>query len=244
MKPLINPAWRASHAHPALPKKGELHLWLISLELAEDDYLPLLSPDELGRRVCLLSQQEKRRFTLARGSMRAILSTYLGIKPQQLIFSYGEKGKPSLKINSGDLRFNLSHAGNLALLAITQGLSVGVDLEPITERAQARRIAQRIFEPAIVSSLSQLDNDEYPLHFLAEWTGLESRVKAMGKGVFSSADEVSGVESRNFQPEEGWIASVAMEQALPAAKNWLSFRFPHRKSDHATALQKAETLRI
>ena len=158
--------------------------------------------------------------------MRSILSNYLEIEPQQLIFSYGEKGKPFIDINSGNLQFNLSHAGDLALLAVTGGLSVGVDLEPITERTEARRIAQRIFEPAIATSLSQLGDDEFTLHFLAEWTRLESRVKAMGKGVFSSADEISGVESRNFQPEEGWIASVAMEQVLPEPQTWLSFCFP------------------
>lgn len=226
MNPLINPEWSLPHAQPALPNTGELHLWLIPLDLDENNCLALLSQDELQRRERLLSQQDRRRFTLARGSMRSILSNYLEIEPQQLMFSYGEKGKPFININPSNLQFNLTHAGDLALLAVTHGFSVGVDLEPITERREARRIAQRVFVPVIATSLSQLGDDEFTLHFLAEWTRLESRVKAMGKGVFSSADEISGIESRNFQPMAGWIASVAMEQALPEPEDWLGFCFP------------------
>lgn len=48
----------------------------------------------------------------------------------------GDAGKPALDPAAGlpDLRFNLSHSGDRALIAIAEGVELGVDLERITPK--------------------------------------------------------------------------------------------------------------
>ncbi len=53
-------------------------------------------------------------------ALRRILSGYLGCPPDEVRYSYGPQGKPSL-IDEGGLEFNMSHSGDLALYAVTRG---------------------------------------------------------------------------------------------------------------------------
>ena len=71
-----------------------------------------------------------------------------------MLFSYGPKGKPGLAPEflkavpqAGDLRFNLSHAGGLALYGFTRGRDIGVDIEQIRALEDAEQIARRFFAP-------------------------------------------------------------------------------------------------
>jgi 4'-phosphopantetheinyl transferase len=68
--------------------------------------------------------------------MRTILAAYLNTTPRELAFSYARKGKPELApdFSGARLRFNLAHSRDHALLAVTRGLSVGIDIEFIDSR--------------------------------------------------------------------------------------------------------------
>ena len=79
------------------------------------------------------SEQQRKRWIVARGLLRAILGGYLDMRPDRLQFCYGPNGKPARTRQLGGevFRFNLSHSYGLALYAVTQGREIGIDLERI-----------------------------------------------------------------------------------------------------------------
>jgi 4'-phosphopantetheinyl transferase len=80
--------------------------------------------------------------------MRTILAAYLNTTPGKIAFSYARKGKPELAphFSQTGLRFNLAHSRDHAFLAVTLGLSVGIDIEFI----DARRRVDEITLPVIL----------------------------------------------------------------------------------------------
>jgi len=77
--------------------------------------------------------------------------------------------------------FNLSHSGNLALIALAP-VPVGVDLERDTP-ADAQALAQAWLTPAEQARLACGDDD-----FLGLWTAREAVLKAMGTGLSGEPD--------------------------------------------------------
>lgn len=67
-------------------------------------------------------------------ALREVLARYLDEEPDAIELRAGEHGKPALADPSSPLRFNLSHSGDLALVAVTQGREVGVDIQKIKPR--------------------------------------------------------------------------------------------------------------
>lgn len=217
--------------HPVAPpfplQRDALHLWLIDLDQPEilRQAASRLSHDEQERAERIRSPQEQRRFILARSAMRSILAGYLDQPASEIPFRYGDKGKPAVALPGCQLEFNLSHAKAQALLAVTNGQPVGVDLEPLTARPGLRRIATRVFPANILDRLQPLVDEQYTDAFLKHWTALEARVKAGGEGVFSRSDKASDLIHRHFQPASGWIAAVAMAGGPPPPDRWSTYRF-------------------
>jgi len=79
------------------------------------------------------------------------------------------------------LHFNLSHSGDLALIALAP-VPVGVDLERDAP-ADAQALAQAWFTPAEQARLARGDDD-----FLSLWTAREAVLKAMGTGLSGEPD--------------------------------------------------------
>ena len=79
------------------------------------------------------------------------------------------------------LHFNLSHSGDLALIALAP-VPVGVDLERDTP-LDAQALAQAWFTPAEQGRLACGDDD-----FLSLWTAREAVLKAMGTGLSGEPD--------------------------------------------------------
>jgi phosphopantetheinyl transferase len=67
-------------------------------------------------------------------ALREVLSHYLDEAPASIALQTGVHGKPSLADSSSPLRFNLSHSGAVALVAVTRELEVGVDVQRIGSR--------------------------------------------------------------------------------------------------------------
>jgi 4'-phosphopantetheinyl transferase len=100
---------------------AEVQVWRADLDLPEAHVQWLeqtLAEDELDRARRLYFVQDRRRFTVARGLLRAILGLYLDTSPQRLCFRYNVYSKPFLPEN--EIRFNLSHSGSMALLTFAR----------------------------------------------------------------------------------------------------------------------------
>ena len=128
---------------------GWAHVFFLDLDLPAarlDALAALLSSDETARARRFRSPRDGQTFTAAHGQMRQVLSAYLGTPPAELHFAANAYGKPSLDPPSS-LAFNLSHSGSAALLAVTFGQEVGVDLERFNRPVDLANIARRFFSP-------------------------------------------------------------------------------------------------
>jgi hypothetical protein len=97
----------------------------------------------------------------------------------------GEDGKPRLALAPKRLSFNLSHSGDLALVAIAPGgVEVGVDLERLRPRRDLVRLADRRLPPADAAAVAAAPpGPEREAAFYAAWTRHEARVKCVGSGL-------------------------------------------------------------
>lgn len=167
---------------------NEVHVWRIDLDVSKsqlENLVVTLSSDELARANRFHFQEHCQRFIAGRGSLRNILSLYLGIEPQQVRFDYEPRGKPLLADTLADsgLLFNLSHSQSLALCAVNYTRKIGIDLEYIRSVSDLEALAQRFFLPReyeVVRSLSPHQQQEV---FFRYWTCKEAYLKATGDGI-------------------------------------------------------------
>jgi 4'-phosphopantetheinyl transferase len=110
--------------------KRNIHIWEINLQQPEQRIQQLsqyLDDREHQRAAKFINPLHRDRWTVARGSLRQILSHYVDLNPEQIVFSYGAQGKPA--IENHPLQFNLSHSHDRAVSAISARYPVGIDLE-------------------------------------------------------------------------------------------------------------------
>ena len=177
-------------AASAMPlRASEVHVWEIPLLASESsfsDYRNLLSPDESARAARFHFEKDSRRFTIARASLRLILGRYAEIPPAALRFVCSEHGKPSLTDVDLDIRFNLSHSGQFAMIAVTRGQNVGVDVEAVREDVETDKLAERFFSARERAAIRALSPEERVAAFYRCWTCKEAFLKGQGIGLFRS----------------------------------------------------------
>jgi 4'-phosphopantetheinyl transferase len=145
----------------------------------------LLSGAEQARASRFVFARERRRFIVARGRLRELLSERLGLPPEAIEFTYGPHGKPEIAPACADsqLRFNLSHARDLAVYAFAQGRAIGVDVEWVHPIDDAGDIAARVFTASEREAYFSLEPRERLEAFFHCWTRKEAFVKAQGDGL-------------------------------------------------------------
>ncbi len=179
---------------PSVPHlaQNEVHIWKAALRWNEIAQLSdLLAPDELARAARFHFAKDTLEYTIARGLLRLILSTYLELNPQAIEFTYNAYGKPGLNSERGSgLQFNLSHSHGIVLYAITRSDPVGIDLEYIRQNLAWQQIAQQYFSVAEVTALNQLAEAERCQAFFHGWTRKEAYIKARGQGLSIPLNQV------------------------------------------------------
>ncbi len=163
----------------------DVHLWLAQLDLKPEEITHLrgfLSSDETGRAERFRFDRDRDYFIAARGILRYILGQYLNRQPGDIAFVYSEHGKPALATGE-NLQFNLSHAGALALIGLTRGRKIGVDLERMEPLPDLEEIAHRFFSANENQVLRSLPTETRQDAFFACWTRKEAYIKARGEGL-------------------------------------------------------------
>lgn len=156
-----------------------VHIWRLPLLRPEADYL---SVDERARMGRFRFEQDRTRWSAARSMLRRCLAGYTGHAPESLLFDYTAYGKPFLLAHP-TLCFNLSHAGDYGLLAVTQGRQVGVDLELIRPDFADPAVASHFFSTVEQAALADCPPADYPIAFFTCWVRKESYIKARGEGL-------------------------------------------------------------
>jgi len=188
----------ASGVGPSDP--GEVHVYRVDLGPGPegDDFRSMaewghLSDDERARAGRLVRPRDGRRFVRCRGALRTILGGLTGVSAPDVRFRVGPGGKPALPSEDRDepsaWRFNVSHSGELALIAVARHLELGVDVEQARSIQQADRIVQSYFTAAEVDEFLKLDEEGRAAAFIRGWTRKEAVVKAQGVGLAGLATE-------------------------------------------------------
>lgn len=194
-----------------------LVVWRIPLEAPEAELAELLSADERARAVRFRPPGAWRRFVVAHGWLRRILGAALDADPASLVFGIGPWGKPTLggPWAAAGLQFNLSHSHELALLAVTTGPAVGVDLERLRPIPRATQLAERYFAAPERADLAQVAGTaEETVTFFNCWTRKEAFVKAQGQGLAWPLDSFAV----SCLPEESARLAWCREGSAQAAR--------------------------
>ena len=141
---------------------------------------------------------------------RPVLARYAGVPLAELTLAVGPHGKPSLAAPSSP-DFNLSHCGDIVLLAIAHGVEIGVDVEVLRPRPRALQLAQRYFSADEAAALAALPEAECQQAFYRLWTAKEAVLKALGRGLAFGLDRVG------FRLEAGGTAVLPQDFAHAAA---------------------------
>lgn len=144
-----------------------------------------LNPAERARAAEFVFDVDRECFVRARGYLRERLGAHLGISPKDVPIAVGADGKPF--VEGHDVRFNLSHSGARAVLAISSGGDVGIDLE-LLDRAdglsgQIDGLADMCMTHEEQAALADLPHDVRARRFLSYWTAKEARMKLTGEGM-------------------------------------------------------------
>lgn len=221
----------------SVPTASTVALWRWSL-LADPgeqaDLWNVLSADERARAKRFHFPRDRRRYVVARGVLRTHLAAYLGCRASAVTFSYGAHGKPALDppdLNAR-LSFNLSHSDEWAVLAVSGGAPVGVDIERL--RPVADGFAAHAFAAEELAALHALPAECCQAGVFACWTRREAYVKATGTGLFQPKDsfavtvdpsrparllradaEPAGIDHwtlNDLQVQPGYAAALAIRQ--------------------------------
>lgn len=161
--------------------EARIDLWQFSLTQEVINTEELLNPEERARANRFYFDRHKRRFSLARASMRIILARYLNIPPERLEFTFNNFGKPEV-LNSAKLQFNISHTGDLALLAVGKKFPMGIDIEHYSARPY-EGIAKSLFSEQEYEGFIKAPKALKPALFFHIWTQKEAFIKACGLGL-------------------------------------------------------------
>lgn len=179
-------------APPAPPEPGEVHVWRVPLDPPPElvaELRALLSADEAARADRFHFDRHRRRYTVGRGVLRRLLAAYAGAEPGSLSFEYGPREKPRLAAGlAPGLEFNLSNSEELALVAVTTGVEIGVDLEALRPMEDALEISERFFSAPERTALAACPAQDRDAAFFRCWTRKEAYVKAVGDGIALGLD--------------------------------------------------------
>src|SRR5262249_39587526 len=226
----------------ASPGKGEIHVWEFCPEMPKsrhEEITALLSPDECERAARFHFERDRLRFSATRARTRAILGAYLQSDPRELQFKYSAREKPSLANGSADIRFNVSHSGDQAIVAVTLGREIGVDIEQIRSNIECEQLAERFFSTREREFLREIPEEERLRAFFRLWTCKEAFLKAHGTGlsrplnsfnvrlgdgsgqllrIGGHADEETRWSLVELENASGYPAAVAVEGNLDALR--------------------------
>jgi len=179
--------WQEPPADVAIYSR-QVHVWRVWMNIQDDLVGELnleLSADEKEKAAQFRRDGDKVRYVTAHARMREILSKYLDIPPEEIAFAYKRYGKPELEptINPSGLSFNLSHSEAVALLAVSDGFEVGVDVEQVKRNAATEEIARRFFSPREIEMLISQPENLHAKAFFRCWTLKEAYIKARGEGM-------------------------------------------------------------
>ncbi|MFI6298527.1 4'-phosphopantetheinyl transferase family protein [Nonomuraea sp. NPDC050790] len=173
-------------------------MWKVHLDRPGMPGWSALSEAECERALRFADPLERRRWVVARSTLKQVLGELCGVPAARLAFTTEPGGRPCLEPRQKNglepglkpglehgLDFNLSHSGEWALIAVAPGgRRVGVDVERISPDADIMELAARMYQPEEVERVRAAGAPE----FFRLWTAKEAYIKATGVGLAGLRD--------------------------------------------------------
>ncbi|KAF0812691.1 4'-phosphopantetheinyl transferase sfp [Andreprevotia sp. IGB-42] len=211
----------------------------------DDAQWAMLTPDEHTRCLRYRQRADQLRFALTRLALRQLLAGRLGVTPLAVPLVAGPHGKPMLGVEglvtirpgadnmpaASDADsliaagaawpfFNVSHAGDYALIALSDHCPVGVDIE--AQRAlDLTELVHGVFSAA---ERAHCASGSDAAAFYAIWAGKEAVLKAWGVGIGDDMDAMSALphaEGHYVLAASGQVGEVDFAAAAPATRAWV-----------------------
>ncbi|WP_232470252.1 MULTISPECIES: 4'-phosphopantetheinyl transferase family protein [Methylococcus] len=234
MEPRSFPTLSVTESETAVPslaalEAGQVHVWhgdLGSLSALAQNWL---DEGETLRAARIGLAAARIQFVTGRRLLRGVLGHYLGRKPASLSFSIGPHGKPALRDEGieSELQFNLSHSGDVIVLALAWRSPVGIDVEARRPLARLDALARRCLAPSEQAQLDGLDDEAAACAFFRFWVRKEALGKASGQGMALGLQHcVSSLEGRprwlGIPPQlgdvRGWsLAELSVREGFEGA---------------------------
>ena len=185
-------------------RPGEIHVWRVWLPSAAPAPPGLLAAGELERAGRFRSERDAQAYMRTRAALRRILSSYLRVEPNRLCLTSRAHVKPTLVWNADQkgLEFSVTHAEDLALIAVSAHEEIGVDVEKVQPFREIAAVARHFYPPRELKRLMDVPVQEQPYLFYKLWTRKEALFKA------------AGASSRKwllvpFEPAPDYVATIA-----------------------------------
>lgn len=211
--------WHDAPRRCAVPP-GEIHLWRAQVvQFVTERLRTILSADEKERASRFRSTTGQQNYIMAHGLLREILSRYLDLRAQALMFNYNAFGKPSLAMHQNPLgiEFNLSHSNVWVLVAVSRQTPVGIDIEHIKPLPDEQAVARLVFSKRERELLIAAPPVQKLDQFYRFWSRKEAYIKALGLGLSLPLREIDlaldtppGWTIRDLETESGYVAAVAV----------------------------------
>ena len=176
-----------------LPETTAVDVWTVALDVERP---AILLPEEEARAAKFRFDRDRCRWRRARSALRSILSEYLNAAPLSFRFTEGPHGKPSVK---GAAEFSLSHSDEWAMIAVTAGVPVGIDLERVRADVDIARLLHRIGETPTAGPVEEL---------FQIWTRREARTKAVGGPLMENPQ--GDLRVTDLIAPAGFMAAIAL----------------------------------
>ena len=137
------------------------------------------------------------------------------------MFKILEHGKPVMAHNHqcADITFNVSHSYDLALIAITQKQSIGIDIEKINHDSDHQALVTRFFSKVEQAEFNTLSEAIKAKAFCACWTRKEAFIKAIGSGIAYGLDTFDVTVDPESQ-------TLKINLHKPSVESWSAFNLP------------------
>ncbi len=165
-------------------KQDSAIIWSFFVEFDDQKLLAFkktLSIGELKRANTFRFHKDYATYITCRWVLRALSGLVLQENPEEVIFSYNNKGKPFYR-NHPKIKFNVSHSGTIIIIGFYTN-DIGVDVEKIKRDFNPLALATHFFADEEIRALASFDEKKQYQAFYRCWTRKESFIKAVGEGL-------------------------------------------------------------
>jgi 4'-phosphopantetheinyl transferase len=168
---------------------GEVHIWLSWSNVGPENVAKfdrVLSSSEIAAADRFVFERHRVAYRFAHMALRSILSNYVDRAPDELRFGQNSFGKPFLidgDERNNEVQFNMSHSGQVVVVAVTRGRHIGVDVEMMRPLKDYASIARLNFTAEERAWIESAPSESQQNAFFKSWARKEAVIKAVGKGL-------------------------------------------------------------